>query len=251
MTLDWPAEKPVIRVTFDDFVLLGKTVGKASSYVVDLQVENISNAPFPSSDLVLIFYDAEKAIVGNSTLYLAERLAPGQKFKQQILIQAANKPATVAIKAKDVSLSSGHNAALHSVVMTIRSLPEGAEIHVDGTSLGVTPKALRVPEGSHLLTLSKPGYDKADYPFVVSPNESSGGTIEIELPSSNDIVELRDGSTLNGDVESMTWETVRIIVGGEHKEYPRNQIKRIVLVERIAPVAPPAPAEGIPAPVKP
>jgi hypothetical protein len=212
--------------------------------VIDLEVENIGETAFPNTDLTLVFYDKGNAIVGNGSLYLNQRLAPHQKIKQQITFEAVDKPVRVAFAAKDVSLSRDHHAVAHAVSMTFRSLPEGANIDIDGQKLGVTPKVLRVPEGSHLLVLTKAGYDKSDYPFEVRPDESNGGTVEVELPVSSDILEMRDGTTISGDIESITWETLRVASGDKKVDVPRNQVKRIILVQRQVPEKTPQAVEA-------
>ena len=244
MTLDWPTDKPLIRVTFDDFIRLGPTAGKASSYVMDLQVENISEAAFPSSDLALVFYDKGNAIVGNATLYIGQRLEPHQKLKQQINFVALDKPVRLNLGVKDIALSQNHRTVARTVSMTVRSLPEGAEIDIDGQQLGVTPKVLRVPVGAHLLILTKAGYGKSDYPFEVRPEDSNGGSVEVELPVSSDILEMRDGSTITGDIENMSWESVRLMTGDKRVDYPRNLVKRIILVPRIVPEKSAQPTEA-------
>ena len=54
-----------------------------------------------------------------------------------------------------------------------------------------------------------------------------------ELGSSvHDTVELRDGRVINGDLESVSSTEVVERIGGKDARYDRNQIKRILLVER-------------------
>jgi hypothetical protein len=48
----------------------------------------------------------------------------------------------------------------------------------------------------------------------------------------HDTVELRDGSVLNGDLESVSATEVVVRVGGSMQRLNRNQVKRILLVER-------------------
>jgi hypothetical protein len=51
-----------------------------------------------------------------------------------------------------------------------------------------------------------------------------------------DSIELRDGSVLNGDLVSISGMDVEIRVGGSLQHIDRNKIKRVMLVERHAPV---------------
>jgi hypothetical protein len=48
-------------------------------------------------------------------------------------------------------------------------------------------------------------------------------------------VELRDGSVLNCDVESMTATEIVISMGGTRQRLDRNQVKRMLLVQRDPP----------------
>lgn len=235
VVLTWPPEKPVIRVTFGEFLNHGTHGGKSTAYTADLEIENIGNEVFPASDLTLVFYDKENAIIGNSVLYIAQRLEPRQKIKQEVNFSAVGKAARVAFGVKDVAVSRDRSLAVRTVSMTVRSVPSGAVIDIDGVGAGLTPQILRVPVGSHVLRLSKPGYNDAEHPFEVRPEDANGGSIEVELPASNDILEMRDGSAVTGDVVDITWESVRVQVGEKEFDYPRNRVKRIILVQRQVP----------------
>jgi ribosomal protein S1 len=50
--------------------------------------------------------------------------------------------------------------------------------------------------------------------------------------SAHDTVELRDGSVLSGDVESVSATEVLVRIGGNVQRFNRNQVKRIGLVPR-------------------
>jgi hypothetical protein len=52
--------------------------------------------------------------------------------------------------------------------------------------------------------------------------------------SAHDTVELRDGSVLNGDLDSISGMDVVVRIGGALQHYDRNPVKRILLVERAA-----------------
>ena len=49
---------------------------------------------------------------------------------------------------------------------------------------------------------------------------------------SHDTVELRDGTVIEGDVESLDARNVTVEVGGKAQSLDRNQVKRISLVQR-------------------
>jgi hypothetical protein len=68
----------------------------------------------------------------------------------------------------------------------------------------------------------------------VAADELPGGSITVELGGlSRDTVELRDGTVLLGDVTSMSMTDVAVRVDGKDQSYPRNQVKKIMLVERV------------------
>jgi hypothetical protein len=64
---------------------------------------------------------------------------------------------------------------------------------------------------------------------------------------SRDTVELRDGSTVLGDVISMSMTEVVVRVDGRDKSFVRNQVNKIILVERVSTqpttITQPAPAK--------
>jgi exosome complex RNA-binding protein Csl4 len=85
----------------------------------------------------------------------------------------------------------------------------------------------------------------------VTPDELPGGSITVELGGlSRDTVELRDGSVVLGDVVSLSMTQVVVRVEGKEQSYDRNQIKKIMLVEREVIIQPsvtqPVPAQPRP-----
>jgi len=57
--------------------------------------------------------------------------------------------------------------------ITISSNPSGAEIFLDGTYRGITPKIISdVPVGKHIIVLSKPGYETASSEITVSSGQT-------------------------------------------------------------------------------
>ena len=126
-------------------------------------------------------------------------------------------------------------------------MPPGANLKVDGVDAGITPVMVRLSVGTHQLDLTKEGYAPGTTPVDVTPDELPGGSITIELGSiSRDTVELRDGSVLLGDVISMSMTEVVVRSDGKDQNIPRNQVKKMILVERVIQQQPaivqPAPA---------
>lgn len=52
--------------------------------------------------------------------------------------------------------------------------------------------------------------------------------------SAHDTIELRDGSVLSGDLESISTTDVVVRIGGTLQSLSRNQVKRITMVAREA-----------------
>ena len=107
---------------------------------------------------------------------------------------------------------------------------------IDGASAGTTPKIVQVVPGKHALTFSKEGFNSGTFPLEITADDVSGGSISYELGTSvHDTVELRDGSVLSGDVQSVSGTEVVVRVGGVVQRFTRNQVKRILLIEREPP----------------
>ena len=123
-----------------------------------------------------------------------------------------------------------------TISVTVNSIPQGASIKIDGTDAGTTPKIIQVTPGKHMLEFTKEGFNTGHFPLEVTPDDASGGSVSYELgTSTHDTVELRDGSILVGDVESLSATEVVIKIGGTLQHPSRNQAKRIALVERDTP----------------
>ncbi len=101
--------------------------------------------------------------------------------------------------------------------------------------------------GKHRLSFSKDGFKAGIFPLEIGPSDVSGGSVSYELSSASfDTIELRDGSVLNGDLNSVSGMDVVIRVGGVLQHIDRNKIKRILLTEREEPASEPAPSQTNP-----
>jgi len=117
----------------------------------------------------------------------------------------------------------------------VNTVPQGASFTLDGKSVGTSPKRIDVSPGKHILTFSLIGYAPGNYPFEIKPEDSSGGSITVELGGMmHDTVQMRDGSVLTGDVESLSATTMEIRIAGTVQRVDRNQISRIPLIQREA-----------------
>jgi hypothetical protein len=97
-----------------------------------------------------------------------------------------------------------------------------------------TPVIVRFTLGTHQLDLVKEGYAPGATPLEVTADELPGESVTVELGGlSRDTVELRDGSIVLGDVISMSMTEIVVRVGGKDQAIDRNQVKKVMLVERM------------------
>lgn len=123
-----------------------------------------------------------------------------------------------------------------TISITVNSVPQGAAVKLDGSDVGTTPKLVQAGVGKHILEFSKEGFNTGKFPLEIGPDDVSGGSVSYELgESAHDTVELRDGSVLNGDLQSVSATEVVMRIGGSMQHLNRNQEKRILLVEREMP----------------
>jgi hypothetical protein len=150
-------------------------------------------------------------------------------------------PTTLTIAGKN---SGGVPTSLKTIPLQVISVPAGASLKIDGKDEGVTPATVNLTAGNHTLELQKEGYGLTTTPLDIAPNEAAGGSIKISLAGlANDVVQMRDGSNLSGDVLTMTLDSIVIRMNGEDKKLDRNQVSKIFLVERTV-----THTEGIPEP---
>jgi hypothetical protein len=84
-----------------------------------------------------------------------------------------------------------------------------------------------------MLEFNKEGFNAGRFPMEIASDDASGGSVSYELgASAHDTIELRDGTVLSGDLESVSATEVVIRVGGKDLSYDRNQVKRVLLVQR-------------------
>ena len=242
----WPTEKPALKLTFDKFRGQG-SYGGQNSYSTDVTVENLTDKQIPRAFFTVYFMDRNKVRIGQGTLQVAD-LDAGQSAKMQFQFYSVGVPASLTLSAKkDMLTPSGGK----TISLRIISVPPGAKLKVDGADSGTTPVMVRLAVGSHQLDLTKEGYAPGGTPLDVTPDELPGGSITVELGGlSQDTVELRDGTVLLGDVISLSMTEVVVRVEGKDQSYPRNLVKKLMLVERVIQQQP-AVVQPVPAPSHP
>lgn len=231
----WPTDKPALKLTFERFRQMGTYVGQ-STYVSDVTVVNLTDKQIPRASFNVYFMDKNRVRIGEGLLMVSD-LEAGQAAKIQFQFNSVGVPATLGLSArKDMLASPGAK----TIPLRILSVPAGAKLKVDGQETGITPVIVRLTVGTHQLDLAKEGYAPGNTPLEVTADELPGGSITIELGGlSRDTVELRDGSVVLGDVISMSMTQVVVRVEGNDRTIDRNQVKKMMLVERVVTQQPP------------
>jgi len=228
ITIEWPSsDKPSLKITFGNFQQKGMVDGQGI-FVSDVTVQNVSDQGMPRSIFTVFVSDKSGVRIGRARLQFSE-IGPYRTQKAQLQFSAAGAPAALALMAGK------------TIPLRVISTPAGANFKVDGEDAGVTPKIVDFTIGTHSLEFSKEGYAAGTTPLEVGADELPGGSVSFELGGlSQDTIELRDGTTVLGDVMSMSISNLVMRVDGKEQKYDRNQIKKIILVERLAPQPPPA-----------
>jgi len=233
ITMLWPAEKPALKLTFDKFRQMGNYGGQ-NMYISDTTVQNLTDKQISRAVFTVYLMDKNKVRIGEGALQILD-LEPGQVARIQFQFNSVGVPASLTLSAKKDMLAPGGKTIPFKVV----SVPPGAKLKVDGQDAGLTPVIVRFTLGSHQLELVKEGYAPGATPLEVTADELPGGSVTVELGGlSRDTVELRDGSIVLGDVISMSMTEVVVRVGGKDQAIDRNQVKKLMLVERMVPQQP-------------
>lgn len=225
ITLMWPADKPVIKLVFEKFRQQG-SYGGQSVYLTDVVAENLTDKQIPRAYFTVYLLDKTSVRIGQGSLLIAD-LEPKQSAKMQFQFNAVGVPVNLTLSARG-------DIGVKTIPLRVVSTPPGAALKVDGNDVGITPLMVRFAVGVHQLILTKEGYAQGNTPIEVTADELPGGSITIELGGlSRDTVELRDGTILLGDVISLSMSEVVVRMEGKDQSYPRNQVKKLMLVERV------------------
>jgi hypothetical protein len=230
----WPENgTPVLRLTFGKFKEIG-SLGSQRSYVTETTAENLWTKAIGNANFSLYLYDKNKTRIAEATINVSN-IAPGETIKFQTTIASSGPPASLSLVARYLPKELAPMAPPRLVSITVNTVPQGAATKLDGVDVGTTPKIVQVGVGKHVLEFSKEGFNPGKFPFEMGPDDASGGSVSFELgTSAHDTIELRDGSVLTGDLVSVSGMEIVIKVGGTDQRLNRNQVKRILLVEREA-----------------
>jgi hypothetical protein len=229
----WPSdEHPVVRFAFGKFVKVN-SVGSLSSYTVEVTAENLWAKPIPEASFDAYFFSKENMRIGSGYITL-NNLGKGEKVRFTVSFHATGaQPASLKIVANSVPKELGPATPPKKIRLTVYSIPSGADLKVDGEEVGITPKQVEFTLGKHLLQFKRDGFNSGTFPVEFGPDDVSGGTVSYELGAlAHDTLEMRDGTTMTADVESMDATTVVVRSVGSLQSLDRNQVKRILLVRR-------------------
>ncbi len=236
-TVVWPeGGQPVLRFVFGKFKE-GTSFGHERNYTCDTTAENLWGKKIGDAVFSLYLFDKNNVRIGEGFVQVSN-VAPGEKIKFQTTFHSEGVPVTFKLVPQTVPPELRPLAPPRTISITINSVPQGAALKVDGEDSGTTPKIVRVTPGKHSLEFSKEGFNPGKFPLEIGQNDANGGSVSYELGTlSHDTVELRDGSVVVCDVESMSATEVVMRVGGALQHMDRNKIKRMLLVERDPPPA--------------
>lgn len=227
--LTWPndGKDPIVKVTVGKMRQVNSTAGQVD-YVADATVENVGKKPLPIASFYVYLFDKNRKRIGEGYFELTN-LAVGQQTKVAVTAKAMGSIASMELQPQHLPSDEPVK-----VKVAVASKPAGASLKVDGQDSGYTPQTVMLLPGKHTIELAKEGYAAASTPLEVTAGSMPQG-VNVELsPSAQDTVVLRDGTVVMGDVSSVTMATVTVKVSGKVKSYPRNQVARVVFVERTA-----------------
>jgi hypothetical protein len=231
----WPETgSPVVRISFGKFKEVGSNAGQ-HNYTSETTAENLWSKPIARADFSLYLFDKNKTRIGEGWISLTN-VGVGETIKFQTSVSTQGTPISISLAPRTLPDELQSFLPSRTISVTVNSVPQGAELKVDGVDAGTTPRIIKVNPGKHILEFSKDGFNTGHFPLELSSNDASGGSLSFELgTSAHDTVELRDGSVLTGDLVSITGMEVVIKVGGADQHVDRNQVRRILLVQREAP----------------
>jgi hypothetical protein len=213
----------------------GPAYGHERNYTCDTTAQNLWDKKISTAVFSLYLFDKNNVRIGEGFVQVSN-IGPGEMIKFQTSFHAAGVPVTMKLAAETLPAELRPKAPPRTVSITINSVPQGAALKVDGEDSGTTPKIVRLAPGKHLLEFTKEGFNTGKFPLEIGPDDASGGSVSYELGTlAHDTVELRDGSVLVCDIESMSATDVVVSVGGAVQHIDRNRIKRMLLVERDTP----------------
>ena len=188
--------------------------GGQHNYTTETTAENLWGKPIARAEFSLYLFDKNKVRIGEGWISL-NNMGPREIVKFQTGLMTSGSPVSLTLVPRSLPAELQSYLPPKTISMTVNSVPQGALVKVDGVAAGTTPKSVQISPGKHTLEFSKEGFNSGRFPLEVRPDDVSGGSVSYELgTSAHDTIEMRDGTVLSGDVESVTATEVVVRVGG-------------------------------------
>ncbi len=226
--LTWSSDgkDPILRFTIGKLQRVN-SYSKQTDYVGDAVVENLGKKTMPFASFYVYLFDKNHKRIGEGYIEI-NNLGPGQQAKVPVSAHAT-MDAIASMELQPQNVPSDEPA---KGKMILASTPPGASLKIDGQESGYTPQTLMLVAGKHVLEVSKEGYATANTPVDVAPG-SLPASVSVELsPLTQDTLVLRDGTLMLGDISSVTMTAVTMNVKGKIKKFDRNQVARVIFVQR-------------------
>lgn len=227
----WPTTNPVFQFSIGKLQHEGN-YGSQQAWNVEVSVTNVSAKKIGQAGFHLYLFDKKQIRVGEGYIDI-NNIAPQETIRLTLTATTTGSPVSFTVAPQRLPADLVGLAPPKPIGITVYSVPSGAKLTIDKKEVGITPVAVQLIPGSHALEFAKEGYTSGSYPLVITPDQLPGASVTFELGSAmHDTVELRDGTVVSGDVQYMDATSVVVQVAGEGQKYDRNQVKRILLIER-------------------
>jgi hypothetical protein len=160
--LVWPTSgAPVVRFSFGKFKEVSSN-GKQHNYTSDVVAENLWSKKISVAEFTLYVYAKNKVRIGDAWLSISD-VSPGAEIKFQTFLNVSGAIATLELVPKSLPNELQSFLPPKTISITVNSVPQGAEVKIDGTPSGTTPKIVQVAPGKHSLTFSKEGFNSGTF----------------------------------------------------------------------------------------
>jgi hypothetical protein len=143
LVIVWPASgEPVVRFSFGKLKEIGCS-GNHHDYTADVTAENVWNKKISKAEFTLYFFDKAKVRIGEAWIAISD-VGPGTVVKFRTSITASGTVASMELVPRSLPAELQAFLPPKTISITVNSVPQGAELKIDGTSAGTTPKIVQV-----------------------------------------------------------------------------------------------------------
>jgi hypothetical protein len=154
----WPASgPPVVRFTFGKFKEIGSS-GKQHNHTTDVTAENVWNKKISAAQFTVYAFDKAKVRIADGWISISD-VAPGGMVKFQVFFNASGTIDSLELVPKSLPTELQAFLPPKTISITVNSVPQGAELKIDGAPVGTTPKIVQVTPGKHVLAFRKEGFN--------------------------------------------------------------------------------------------